>query len=170
MNEPVLRRERGGRLRALKGTVRLREADVNLGRLKSRARRSFLPPEWFRFDIYMWGGVGHTKQNQKTEGRKGSMESGEVELLRGEKVGHTSCLRKRVSTSRACAVRRGASTLSSVATATRLAERKLLLLFHFFDCGVMVSTLKKIKVEDSEIVLLWRSFPCFISLLTSVNI
>lgn len=116
MNEPVLQRERGGRQQAVKGTVRLREANANLGALKAERRALF----YLRCDfalIYMWGG---NKTKKKIEGRKGSMESGEVELLRGEKVGHTSCLRKRVSTSRACAVPQEASTLASVATATWL--------------------------------------------------
>lgn len=116
MNEPVLQRERGGRLQAVKGTVRLREANANQGGLKAERRPLFYRLRDFAL-ICMW----KKNKTKKAEGRKGSMESSEVELLRGEKVGHTSCLRKRVSTSRACAVRQEASTLSSVATATRLA-------------------------------------------------
>lgn len=81
MNEPVLHRERGGRLQAVKGTVRLREANANLGGLKAERRALFYLLCDFAL-IYMW----ENTKTKKIEGRKGSMESGEVELLRGKKL------------------------------------------------------------------------------------
>lgn len=65
MNEPVLQRERGGRPQPVKGTVRLREANANLGALKAERRALFYLLCDFAL-IYMWG----EKQNKKNRGQK----------------------------------------------------------------------------------------------------